>query len=162
MVEQCMQKSLTKWWSSACQITIGLDKIIPRVARVLKIIVRVGSGWPKRPRVGFWPDPSLVKTRACMQLSWHITKWMNEVNILTSFIWKLKAAAATHFFNLEVPSKGLVIFIFVYFFWPLHSSCNFWQHSRFWHTEFFTDKSIFVKRSQAPQLNKVKVGLKLK
>ena len=47
-----MQKSLAKWWSSACQITIGLDKIIPRVARVLKIIVRVGSGWPKRPRVG--------------------------------------------------------------------------------------------------------------
>ena len=52
-LEQCMQKSLAKWWSSACQITIGLDKIIPRVARVLKIIVRVGSGWPKRPRVGF-------------------------------------------------------------------------------------------------------------
>ena len=51
-LEQCMQKSLAKWWSSACQITIGLDKIIPRVARVLKIIVRVGSVWPKRPWVG--------------------------------------------------------------------------------------------------------------
>ena len=32
---------------------LELDKIIPRVARVLKIIVQVGSGLPKRPRVGF-------------------------------------------------------------------------------------------------------------
>ena len=30
---------LAKWWSSACQITIGLDKIIPWVAQVLKILV---------------------------------------------------------------------------------------------------------------------------
>ena len=60
MVEQCMQKSLAKWWSSTCQITIRLEKIIPWVARVLKIIVWVGLGWPKRPRVGFWPNLSLA------------------------------------------------------------------------------------------------------
>ena len=48
MVEQCMSnQAVVRFWS------LGLDKIIPRVARVLKIIVRVGSGLPKRPRVGF-------------------------------------------------------------------------------------------------------------
>ena len=46
MVEQCMSNhNVVKFWS------LGLDKITPRVARVSKIIVRVGSGWPKRPRV---------------------------------------------------------------------------------------------------------------
>ena len=47
VVEQCMSnQAVVRFWS------LGLDKIIPRVARVSKIIVRVGSGWPKRPRVG--------------------------------------------------------------------------------------------------------------
>ena len=57
MVEQCMQKSLAKmveqcmsnhnvvkFWS------LGLDKIIPMVARFLKIIVRVSA---KKASVGF-------------------------------------------------------------------------------------------------------------
>ena len=40
MVEQCMSNhNVVKFWS------LGLDKITPRVARVSKIIVRVGSGW---------------------------------------------------------------------------------------------------------------------
>ena len=46
-----MQKSLTKmveqWMSNKAVVrfwSLGLDKIIPRVARVSKIIVRVGSG----------------------------------------------------------------------------------------------------------------------
>ena len=54
-----MQKSLTKmveqWMSNKAVVrfwSLGLDKITPRVARVSKIIVRVGLGWPKRPRVG--------------------------------------------------------------------------------------------------------------
>ena len=47
MVEQCMSNhNVVKFWS------LGLDKITPWVARVSKIIVRVGSGWPKRPQVG--------------------------------------------------------------------------------------------------------------
>ena len=47
MVEQCMSnQAVVRFWS------LGLDKILPRVARVLKIIVWIGSGWPKRPRVG--------------------------------------------------------------------------------------------------------------
>ena len=52
MVEQCMSNhNVVKFWP------LGLDKTIPRVARVLKIIVRVGSakkalGWVKS-RVGF-------------------------------------------------------------------------------------------------------------
>ena len=47
MVEQCMTNhNVVRFWS------LGLDKITPWVARVSKIIVRVGSGWPKRPRVG--------------------------------------------------------------------------------------------------------------
>ena len=47
MVEQCMTNhNVVRFWS------LGLDKITPRVARVSKIIVRVGSGWPKRPQVG--------------------------------------------------------------------------------------------------------------
>ena len=47
MVEQCMTNhNVVRFWS------LGLDKIISRVARVSKIIVRVGSGWPKRPQVG--------------------------------------------------------------------------------------------------------------
>ena len=29
-------------------------------ARVLQKIARVRSGWAKLPRVGFWPDPSLI------------------------------------------------------------------------------------------------------
>ena len=50
MVEQCMTNhNVVRFWS------LGLDKITPRVARVSKIIVRVGSGWPKRPRVGSNP-----------------------------------------------------------------------------------------------------------
>ena len=39
-------QNVVRFWS------VGLDKIIPRVAQVLKIIVWVGSGLPKRPRVG--------------------------------------------------------------------------------------------------------------
>ena len=56
MVEQWMSnQAVVRFWS------LGLDKIIPRVARAHKKIVRVGSGWPKWPRVGFWPDPSLLE-----------------------------------------------------------------------------------------------------
>ena len=47
MVEQCMSNhNVVKFWS------LGLDKITPRAARVSKIIVWAGLGWPKRPRVG--------------------------------------------------------------------------------------------------------------
>ena len=47
MVEQWMSnKAVVRFWS------LGLDKIIPRVARAHKKIVRVGSAWPKWPRVG--------------------------------------------------------------------------------------------------------------
>ena len=47
MVEQCMSNQVfVRFWS------LGLDKIIPRVARVHKKIARVGLGWSKWPRVG--------------------------------------------------------------------------------------------------------------
>ena len=48
MVEQYMSNhGFVRFWS------LGLDKIIPWVVQVLKIIVWVGSGVQKRPRVGF-------------------------------------------------------------------------------------------------------------
>ena len=48
------------WWSSAFGKMVEqsmsnhnwVGQNYTSVARVLKIIVRVGSGWPKRPRVG--------------------------------------------------------------------------------------------------------------
>ena len=57
MVEQCMANHhVVRFWS------LGLDKIIPWVTRVLKI-VRFGSGLLKRPRVGTLPIP-----RVCSQV----------------------------------------------------------------------------------------------
>ena len=53
MVEQCMSnQNVVKFWS------LGLDKITPRVARVSKIIVRVGLGWQKGLGSGFDPTHS--------------------------------------------------------------------------------------------------------
>ena len=61
MVEQWMSnQAVVRFWS------LGLDKIIPRVARVLKIIVRVWSAKKAlgrvKSQVGFWPDPSLISS----------------------------------------------------------------------------------------------------
>ena len=47
MVEQCMSnQAVVRFWS------LGLDKIIPRDARVHKKIARVGSRWLKWSWVG--------------------------------------------------------------------------------------------------------------
>ena len=52
-----MQKSLTKWWSSGCQIKLLLDSGLSGWTKLylglLGFIEKLfGSGWPKWPRVG--------------------------------------------------------------------------------------------------------------
>ena len=83
MVEQCKQKSLVKWWSSACQIKMLFNSgsrvgqnytsgcsgfqnhISGRVGLAKKASDRVKS------RVGFWPDPSLIAMCSCTDIQLH-------------------------------------------------------------------------------------------